>query len=235
MWSISEIKSRGKAAFKANYWSCVLASFILALVTGTSTKSSSGELDTDDFTTIISGLTEQQHMELLAFILGAVGIGIIIGILIKIFLVNPIKVGCYRFFRKNVEAESTSVSTIFSDGFSNFGHVFATLFLRDLFVALWSCLLIIPGLIKIYSYRMVPYIVKDNPELSATEVITRSREMMNGNKWRAFLLDLSFIGWIILGIITCGIVLIFWTNPYMENANAALYVELLNQQNNVAE
>ena len=73
---------------------------------------------------------------------------------------------------------------------------------------------------------MVPYIVKDNPELSATEVITKSREMMNGNKWRAFVLDLSFLGWIILSIITCGILFVFWTYPYIESTNAALYSEL---------
>jgi len=73
---------------------------------------------------------------------------------------------------------------------------------------------------------MVPYIIKDNPELSATEVITKSRKMMDGNKWRAFLLDLSFIGWLLLSLITLGIVGLLWTNPYMQNTNAALYQEL---------
>ena len=81
-----------------------------------------------------------------------------------------------------------------------------------------------------YSYRMVPYIIKDNPELSATEVITRSREMMNGNKWRAFLLDLSFIGWILLCVITLGIAAFFWVGPYMSSTDAALYLELKKQQ-----
>ena len=76
---------------------------------------------------------------------------------------------------------------------------------------------------------MVPFILKDNPELSATEAITRSREMMNGNKWRAFLLDLSFIGWVLLGCITCGIVQFFWTTPYMYSTHAALYLELKNK------
>ena len=73
---------------------------------------------------------------------------------------------------------------------------------------------------------MVPYIIKDNPELSATEVITKSRKMMDGHKWRAFLLDLSFIGWLLLSLITLGIVGLLWTNPYMQNTNAALYQEL---------
>lgn len=235
MWSISDVKSRGKAAFKANYWRCVLAALILSFVTGSSTSSSTKDINTDDVTAIIAGLTDEQKLELLGILMGFVGVGLIIAILIKIFITNPLTVGCYRFFRKNVEAEITPVGTIFSDGFSNFGHIFITLFLRDLFLTLWTCLFFIPGVIKSYSYRMVPYIVKDNPELSATEVITRSRQMMNGNKGRAFLMDLSFIGWLILSIITCGIVHIFWTAPYIHNANAQLYVELLNQQNSTAE
>ena len=73
---------------------------------------------------------------------------------------------------------------------------------------------------------MVPYILAEQPELSATEVITRSREMMNGNKWQAFKMDLSFLGWILLGILTLGLVNIFWTAPYMESAQAALYLKL---------
>ena len=73
---------------------------------------------------------------------------------------------------------------------------------------------------------MVPYILAEHPELSANEIITRSREMMNGNKWRAFVLDLSFIGWEILSVLSLGIVHIFWTSPYMHSTHAALYEEL---------
>ena len=95
---------------------------------------------------------------------------------------------------------------------------------------LWSLLLVVPGIVKLYSYRMVPYILAEHPELSANEVITRSRKMMNGNKWQAFKLDLSFIGWILLGTVTLGIVQVFWTSPYMESAQAALYLKLRDEQ-----
>ena len=90
-------------------------------------------------------------------------------------------------------------------------------------------LLFIPGIIKSYSYRLVPYIIKDNPELSATEAITRSRQLMDGHKLDAFLLDLSFIGWYILGFITANLVNIFWTMPYHYNANAEFYLDLLGE------
>ena len=73
---------------------------------------------------------------------------------------------------------------------------------------------------------MVPYILLDEPELSPKEVITRSRKMMNGNKWRAFLLDLSFIGWALLSLITCGLVGLLYEEPYRRSARAALYHEL---------
>ena len=66
--------------------------------------------------------------------------------------------------------------------------------LKDIFLCLWSLLFIIPGIIKAYSNAMVPYVLADNPELGAKEAITLSHKMMNGSKWRAFVLDLSFIG-----------------------------------------
>ena len=147
---------------------------------------------------------------------------------IRSFLLNPLEVGCSRFFRKNIAgpAEFKAIG----EGFGDYGHVFGTLFLRDLFLWLWSLLFVIPGIIKSYSYRMVPYILAEHPELSANEVITRSRKMMNGNKWQAFKLDLSFIGWILLGTVTLGIVQVFWTSPYMESAQAALYLKLRDEQ-----
>ena len=113
-------------------------------------------------------------------------------------------------------------------GFRNYGHTFITLFLRDLFIALWTFLFIIPGLVKSYSYRMVPYIIADHPELSARDTITMSREMMKGQKFDAFILDLSFIGWALLSAMTLGIVGIFWYTPYKYNTDAALYLTLKN-------
>ena len=233
MWTIGDIKAKGKTAFKANYWKSVLVAFILSIFTaggaGAGRASGSEEDITSSLNSAYGSLDPDAQATFLAILLGAFGVSLVIGLLIHIFLSNPIQVGCYRFFKKNVEEQNAEVGTI-KEGFGGYGHTFITLLLRDIFLGLWTCLFVIPGLIKIYSYRMVPYIIKDNPELSATEVITKSREMMNGNKWRAFLLDLSFIGWIFLGCITCGIVLVFWTAPYMQSADAALYLELKNGQ-----
>ena len=195
MWTIGEVKSIGKAAFKANYWRCVLVALILGAVSSAATYAVNdrGNYNPKDVATaLIYGLTAEELRGIILFFLGLIGLVILIGFLIQIFIKNPLQVGCYRFFKKNVEDGQAELGLI-GEGFGDYGRVFVTLLLRDIFLCLWSMLFLIPGLIKIYSYRMVPYIVKDNPELSATEVITKSREMMNGHKWKAFVLDLSFM------------------------------------------
>lgn len=104
-------------------------------------------------------------------------------------------------------------------------RVWGTLFLVQVYTLLWMLLLIIPGIIKQYSYSMTPYILNDNPELSGNAAIEKSMEMMQGNKWRLFLLDLSFIGWMILSILTLGIAML-WVLPYMIQTRAAFYETL---------
>ena len=149
----------------------------------------------------------------------------VIGLLLKIFLVNPLRLGGAHFFIQNIEAGPAPVAAI-KAGFQNYGHNFLVLLLRDVYLLLWTLLFLVPGLIKAYSYYMVPYILAEHPELSAKEVISLSREMMAGNKWQAFKLDLSFIGWLLLGALTFGLVDVFWAAPYMESAQAALYLRL---------
>ncbi|MBQ8489244.1 MAG: DUF975 family protein [Pseudobutyrivibrio sp.] len=221
MWSIGEIKARGKAAFKANYWNSVIVAFILSILTAGSSVATRNQTGSED---VQESLLAADPM-VLQIIAGGLFAIMIVSLLLRIFIFNPLQVGGYQFFKKNVTEGHATLGTI-GEGFSGYGHTFITLLLRDIFLALWCCLFVIPGLIKSYSYRMVPYIIKDNPELSATEVITKSRKMMDGHKWRAFLLDLSFIGWLLLSLVTLGIVGLLWTNPYMQNTNAALYQEL---------
>ena len=91
-----------------------------------------------------------------------------------------------------------------------------------LYIFLWSLLFIVPGIIKSISYALTGYILADNPELSANEAITRSRDLMRGNKLRLFLLCLSFFGWIVLSVFTLGIGLL-WLCPYVNATMAAFY------------
>lgn len=232
MWTTSGIKAQGKAAFKLNYWKSVLVSFLLGLLTaGTVTfsyRQNSGDTQQteqaiEQIQGMFNSLTPGQRIGVIAGLSGAATIVIAFSVVLKIFVFNPLKVGCYTFFKDNVQDPPAGFDSI-GLGFRNYGHTFVTLFLTDLFIALWTLLLIIPGIVKSYSYRMVPYILAEHPELSATETIARSKEMMNGHKWHAFCYDLSFIGWYILEILTLGILGLFWVDPYKYNSDAVLYL-----------
>ena len=112
------------------------------------------------------------------------------------------------------------------DGFKyNLTNALLASVLYNVFIALWTMLFIIPGIVKTYSYAMTFYILRDNPDLPANDAITESRRMMNGNKFRLFCLHLSFIGWMIFSAFTFGILLL-WVIPYLQTANAAFYESL---------
>ena len=227
MWNRKELKEKGKLAFKANYWWCVLVSVIIMAVTGAAGGSSNSGASggNDEFAASLQAASSQSGMSIgavVAAVLGILAVGMIIGLLIKLFVCNPIEVGGCRFFVANSEGNGQigDVVAAFKNGYVN---VALTLFLRDLFISLWSLLLIVPGIIKAYEYRMVPYILAEDPTIDHKEAFAKSKAMMTGQKWNAFVLDLSFIGWGILSVFTCGILGIFYVNPYVQATNAELY------------
>lgn len=129
----------------------------------------------------------------------------------------------------NMETWYTGIFSAYSNG--RFKNSLCTLFMVNIFTALWTILFIIPGIIKGYSYAMTPYILKDKfaagqTDIGATEAITESRHLMDGHKMDLFVLDLSFIGWGLLGIITFGIGFI-WIVPYYRQTKANFYRSLV--------
>ena len=113
--------------------------------------------------------------------------------------------------------------------FNKFSSYIGVSLLRYLYTVLWSFLLIVPGIIKSYSYAMTPYIVKDNPGISADAAIEASRAMMKGHKFDLFYLHLTFLGWGILCLFTCGLGYL-WLSPYILTAQADFYQNLLEEQ-----
>lgn len=112
------------------------------------------------------------------------------------------------------------------DGVKNdIGGIIITGILHQIFISLWTMLFIIPGIVKGFSYALTYYVKCDNPEMSANEAITESRRLMDGNKMRLFLLNLSFIGWIFLGALTFGIGTL-WVSAYMETSLAIFYEDV---------
>ncbi len=113
-----------------------------------------------------------------------------------------------------------------------FGESIVLCLLQSVFIFLWSLLFVIPGIVKTYSYALAYYIANDNPTLGANECITKSREMMSGHKWQLFCLDLSFIGWYILGALCLGLGT-YLVTPYHQMARANFYAELKMEQDGI--
>ena len=141
------------------------------------------------------------------------------------FLYNPFYTGVCRFMLKSVD-DQAEVKEIMYGFDHSYKNVVKTMFHADLRVLAWSLLFIIPGIYKKYQYRMVAYILAEHPDTDYKEALRLSRDIMNGEKWHTFMLDLSFIPWRMLGMITCGIAGVFYVNPYIYLTNAALYREL---------
>ena len=141
------------------------------------------------------------------------------------FIFNPALVGAQRFFLRNLNrpAEIKEIAYAYDN---NYLETVKTIFMRDLFIFLWSLLLIVPGIIKSYEYRMIPYLMAEDPTLTRQRAFEESKRMMTGQKWNTFVLDLSFLGWYILSALTLGILAIFYVGPYQSLTNAALYEKL---------
>lgn len=265
MWSISNLKNRGKEAFKRNYWKCVLIGLLVSLLAGgaggaggasfgnsmsSAIESASGAREAredayeeafdeffeddefEDFEVEMgsdSGLDHVFNAALLGAAIGVIAIIviviIIVAILLDLFVNLPLEVGTARFFFKNQKTDAKVAEVAFA--YDNcWKNIAVTMFLRNLFTFLWSLLLIIPGIVKAYEYRMIPYILAENPDMNREEVFALSKKMMDGEKWHAFVLDLSFIGWHILGAFTAGILEVFYVVPYQSSTNATLYEAL---------
>ena len=153
---------------------------------------------------------------LVTYILGATGIGS--------FFLGFIVAGYYAVNLNLIRTKTAKIEDLFS-GCKNFVTNFVAYLLMQVFIALWSLLFLIPGIVKSYSYAMTMYILNAHPEMSASEAITESRKMMNGHKAELFVLHLSFLGWGILSSFTFGILLLY-VMPYMQATSAAFYEKL---------
>ncbi|OAA85377.1 DUF975 family protein [Clostridium ljungdahlii] len=155
------------------------------------------------------------------------------GIIISFLIVGPLTLGIVGCFIKLVKFEKFQVENLF-DGFKNLGSAIILYVVMSIFIFLWSLLFIIPGLIASLSYSMAMYVLSENPDMPVLEALDESKKMMYGHKWELFCLLISFLGWIILSVVTFGIGFIF-VCPYIQAATANFYkdvrsVPILNNQ-----
>ena len=146
--------------------------------------------------------------------------------LVMTILLLPLIWGFYTMYLDHIRGEKVGLGNLFQ-GYSKewFSKSLLTLLLMYVYILLWTLLLIIPGIIKARSYAMTPYVLRDNPNMKSNEAIEESMQLMSGHKAEFFLLGLSFIGWVLLSLLTLGIGFL-WLIPYMQTAFAYFYEDL---------
>ena len=254
MWIRSDLKMKAKQAFKKNYWAAVVVSLILAVILASGGSSGNNDKDNLSISRYTQSVGENGNVAVtgvtyalnvfeplrvltapLRAMMGLVTVSmkvllVVLLIILKILIFNGLEVGGRGFYIENTYS-NPGIGRIFGAFRSgSVGNVVKVTFFRDLYLILWSLMLIVPGIVKSYEYRMIPYLLAEYPDMPQEEAFRRSREMMYGNKWKAFVLDLSFIPWLFLSEVTFGLVEIFYVRPYMDATNAELY-ETLSQMN----
>lgn len=137
---------------------------------------------------------------------------------------GPMMLGLAMFSLSLSRTNDPDLEILFK-GFKNFGTALGAYLLMMLFIFLWSLLLIIPGIIAAIGYSMTFFILADEPELGASDALAKSKRMMRGYKWKYFCLNLRFIGWSILCVISLGIGFL-WLVPYMQISYAKFYEDV---------
>lgn len=220
MWNRAELKMRGNMAFKKNYVSAVVVALLMGIFGTVSGESSARRVSENS--DIYSGNLFNVGM-ITGLLAGIATVVILIVLVAKVFVGNLLKMGGYRFFILNQTAQPGIGTLLDSFRSGHYVNIVLTMFLRDLFTTLWSLLLVVPGIVKHYEYLMVPYIIAENPAMDYKEAFQISKQMMDGEKMEAFIMDLSFLGWYLLSAVTCGLLAIFYVNPYVQASFAEMY------------
>ena len=235
-----DLKLDARRALKLHWLSAIIASFIASLLGGIS--SGGGYGFSVDFSGISGGGTGGgtidpsapmdpdtlalmlQIYNIMLAVVGIMLIAMLFYIVIYYTVGCAVAVGYAKYNVDLIDGKGANLSTLFGS-FKRWFPAFGARILCQIFTFLWSLLFVIPGIIAAFSYAMVPYVLADNPWMTATEAIVESKILMRGNKWRLFCLNLSFIGWYFLGGFTFGIALI-WVIPYHQAAIAAFYRDI---------
>lgn len=198
----AEIKSNAKEALREKYWYSVGVSLLFTVLMAIQTS--------------IMMLLQNSEKYAAASI---------INLLLTLFFQIPVSVGLIRYFIKLGKGENAQVGDMFHIFKNGYMNVILTEIKQAVFIMLWSLLFLIPGIIKAYQYFMIDYMLAENPALNHKRAFEITKAVMAGNKWRTFVLGLSFIGWILLAGLTAGIGAIFLM-PYTQETFAKYYLEL---------
>jgi uncharacterized membrane protein len=218
MWSRYELKTRAKDVLRGTYGKAFLVSLVIAIAGGG--NGGGGGRGTSSYR-----LNQHLSSEIVGFMV-VVGLLIVAAAFAFRWLIGyPLEVGGRKYFILSSQGDVNLGYLGFAFQRGRYLNVILIMFYRGLLIFLWTLLLIIPGIVKSYAYRMVPYILADNPRIDYRRAIELSNQMTMGHKLDMFILDLSFIGWYLLGALALGIG-VFFVNPYVDTTNAELYLVL---------
>src|SRR6056297_330815 len=215
-WNRAELKARAKGDLSGSYWYAFLVSLLVAITGGSHHWGGGGSA---------GGTSGAGNDEFSLGMAVLVILVVILAIAIRVFVGFAIEVGGRKFFLQLPEGNNDLGYVGYGFQRNRYYDIVVTMLLRGVYLILWTLLLIIPGINKKYAYRMVPYILADNPNIGHSRAIDLSKQMTMGEKFDIFVLDLSFLGWILLGALALGIGVLF-VQPYYDATNAELYFKL---------
>jgi uncharacterized membrane protein len=230
MWNRAGLKANAKENLRRYYWPAFLVCIISGIFSGGGRGFSFNYNDINRYKNRFDRGSSFDGFSIdpgVFFMVAGIAASVfliimIIALVVGILVGAPLIVGKNRYFMSNRDV-NTGVGAIgyaFNSGY--YWNVVKIMFLMSIYILLWTLLLIIPGIIKTYEYAMVPYILAENPEIDSARAFELSKEMMMGQKWDYFVLGLSFIGWYFVGLILCGVGMLF-VNPYYEATLAEFY------------
>ncbi len=222
MWTRANLKSRAKEVLKGNYWKAFLIGLVVFISGANGGGGSGGGAGNHNVRETVRDAAYQLDAGIIFII--AAGCFLLF-LAFRILLGYSLEVGSRKYFVESAQYRDGNGCYSFAFDGKHYLNIIATMFQKGLFTFLWTLLLIIPGIIKFYEYRMIPYILADNPNIADKRAFELSRFMTDGNKFDMFVLDLSFIGWYLLGLLAFGIGVLF-VNPYVYATEAELYLVL---------
>ena len=222
----TDLKQAGKNLFQKNYWHSVLVAFLIILGETSGISFSSGSSDTSSLEGFDFSAAEEFIFSTPAIYQALSATAIILTIL-SILIFSSLRCGGIRYFlksRKNQPVDLGEVIQNFKD--KTFLNIAKTIFFKNLFITLWMLLFIVPGIIKIFEYWAIDYILAVRPDIDRKEAHRLSKILMDGNKWDCFVLGYSFLGWQILSLFTLGILGVLYVNPYEQATFVEYFADL---------
>lgn len=216
MWSRDSIKTKAKDVLSFSYWRSLVVSILIIIVGGG--RGSGGSSGSGNNRYSNDAYVSTGTIQLILIIIISV-------FLLRIFVGYMLEVGGRKFFIRAAHEDVQMKYLGFAFNGENYFGVLKTMLLTGIRLILWTLLLIIPGIIKWYAYRFVPYILADNPNIGADRAIELSNYMTDGEKMEIFILDLSFLGWYFLGLLALCVGTLF-VLPYEDATNTQLYLVL---------